>query len=170
VATGITASLGGIMGLVVFMVGAFGFIFAIEKTKNSAAGVPVLLAFTFFMGLMLSRMLATVLGTAAARFHGIRLQWPVDLDTVAITEHRVCRFELAKQAKLVARKVDLGEAREHTTGRNRLDNRRAVGDIQLYYKAGIGQRIADRDAMCDQINHRRPQRAYKKTPQSCRLF
>jgi modulator of FtsH protease len=62
VATGITASLGGIMGLVVFMVGAFGFIFAIEKTKNSAAGVPVLLAFTFFMGLMLSRMLAAVLG------------------------------------------------------------------------------------------------------------
>ncbi len=30
--------------------------FAIEKTKNSAAGVPVLLAFTFFMGLMLSRL------------------------------------------------------------------------------------------------------------------
>jgi modulator of FtsH protease len=36
--------------------------FAIEKTKNSAAGVPVLLAFTFFMGLMLSRMLGVVLG------------------------------------------------------------------------------------------------------------
>ena len=50
------------MGLVVFMAGAFGFMFAIEKTKNSAAGVPVLLAFTFFMGLMLSRMLASVLG------------------------------------------------------------------------------------------------------------
>jgi len=42
--------------------GAFGFMYAIEKTKNSAAGVPVLLAFTFFMGLMLSRMLAMVLG------------------------------------------------------------------------------------------------------------
>jgi modulator of FtsH protease len=62
VSTGITAGLTGFMGLVVFMAGAFGFIFAIEKTKNSAAGVPVLLAFTFFMGLMLSRMLATVLG------------------------------------------------------------------------------------------------------------
>jgi len=62
VATGITASLGGILGLVVFMVGALGFMFAIEKTKNSAAGVPVLLAFTFFMGLMLSRLLAMVLG------------------------------------------------------------------------------------------------------------
>jgi len=44
------------------MAGAFGFMFAIEKTKNSAAGVPVLLGFTFFMGLMLSRMIATVLG------------------------------------------------------------------------------------------------------------
>ncbi len=62
VATGITASLGGGLGLIVFMAGAFGFMFAIEKTKNSAAGVPVLLAFTFFMGLMLSRLIAMVLG------------------------------------------------------------------------------------------------------------
>ena len=46
----------------VFLGGAFGFMFAIEKTKNSAAGVPVLLAFTFFMGLMLSRLIAMVLG------------------------------------------------------------------------------------------------------------
>ncbi|MCA0327301.1 MAG: Bax inhibitor-1 family protein [Proteobacteria bacterium] len=62
VATGITRSLSGGLGLVVFLAGAFGFMFAIEKTKNSAAGVPVLLAFTFFMGLMLSRMIAMVLG------------------------------------------------------------------------------------------------------------
>ena len=62
VATGITRSLSGGVGLIVFMAGAFGFMFAIEKTKNSAAGVPVLLAFTFFMGLMLSRMIAMVLG------------------------------------------------------------------------------------------------------------
>ena len=62
VATGITASLSGGIGLMVFLAGAFGFIYAIEKTKNSAAGVPVLLAFTFFMGLMLSRMIAMVLG------------------------------------------------------------------------------------------------------------
>ncbi len=62
VTTGITASLGGGMGLVVFLGGAFGFMYAIEKTKNSAAGVPVLLAFTFFMGLMLSRIIAMVLG------------------------------------------------------------------------------------------------------------
>jgi modulator of FtsH protease len=62
VATGITQSLSGGLGLIVFLAGAFGFIFAIEKTKNSAAGVPVLLGFTFFMGLMLSRLIAMVLG------------------------------------------------------------------------------------------------------------
>ncbi len=62
VATGITQSLGGGLGLVLFLGGAFGFMYAIEKTKNSAAGVPVLLGFTFFMGLMLSRMIAMVLG------------------------------------------------------------------------------------------------------------
>lgn len=62
VQTGITAGLTGGMGLIVFLGGAFGFMFAIEKTKNSAAGVPVLLAFTFFMGLMLSRLLGAVLG------------------------------------------------------------------------------------------------------------
>jgi modulator of FtsH protease len=62
VTTGITQALTGGLGLIVFMAGAFGFIFAIEKTKNSAAGVPVLLAFTFFMGLMLSRMIGTILG------------------------------------------------------------------------------------------------------------
>src|SRR5512133_3833879 len=62
VATGMVRGLGGGMGLIVFLGGAFGFMYAIEKTKNSAAGVPVLLAFTFFMGLMLSRLLAMVLG------------------------------------------------------------------------------------------------------------
>ncbi len=62
VSTGITRSLSGGIGMVVFLVGAIGFMFAIEKTKNSVAGVGVLLAFTFFMGLMLSRMIAIVLG------------------------------------------------------------------------------------------------------------
>jgi modulator of FtsH protease len=62
VATGITRGLSGGVGLMVFLGGAFAFMFAIEKTKNSAAGVPVLLAFTFFMGLMLARIIAMVLG------------------------------------------------------------------------------------------------------------
>ena len=62
VATGITRAMSPGIGLVVFLAGAFGFMFAIEKTKNSAAGVPVLLGFTFFMGLMLSRLVGSVLG------------------------------------------------------------------------------------------------------------
>jgi len=62
VATGITRSLQGGLGLVVFLGGAFAFMYAIQKTKDSATGVPVLLAFTFFMGLMLSRLIAMVLG------------------------------------------------------------------------------------------------------------
>lgn len=62
VATGITQSLNGGLGLIVFLGGAFGFMYAIEKTKHSAAGVPVLLGFTFFMGLILSRMIGMVLG------------------------------------------------------------------------------------------------------------
>jgi len=62
VATGITRALTGGLGLMVFLGGAFAFMFAVEKTKNSAAGIPVLLGFTFFMGLMLSRLIAMVLG------------------------------------------------------------------------------------------------------------
>ena len=52
----------GGMGFIIFMVVAFGFIFAIEKTKNSAVGIAVLLGFTFFMGLMLTPLLRHTLG------------------------------------------------------------------------------------------------------------
>jgi modulator of FtsH protease len=52
----------GFMGFILFMAVAFGFIFAIEKTKNSAAGVPVLLGFTFFMGMMMSPLIQHTLG------------------------------------------------------------------------------------------------------------
>ncbi|MDO9234755.1 MAG: Bax inhibitor-1/YccA family protein [Aquabacterium sp.] len=62
VSTGIMSTMSPGVSMVVFLVGAFGLMFAIEKTKNSAAGVPVLLGFTFFMGLMLSRMVGAVLG------------------------------------------------------------------------------------------------------------
>ena len=54
--------LGGGMGFLIFMAIAFGFIFAIEKTKNSGLGVAVLLGFTFFMGLMLTPILTHTLG------------------------------------------------------------------------------------------------------------
>ena len=49
-------------GMILFMAIAFGLIYGIEKTKNSAAGVPMLLGFTFFMGLMLSSLIAHTLG------------------------------------------------------------------------------------------------------------
>lgn len=62
VSTGIMNMLGAGMSLVVFLAGAFGFMFAVEKTKHSGTGVLVLLAFTFFMGLMLSRLVGQVLG------------------------------------------------------------------------------------------------------------
>ena len=52
----------GFLGMILFLAGAFGFIYAIEKTKNSAAGVPVLLGFTFFMGLMMSPLIQHTLG------------------------------------------------------------------------------------------------------------
>jgi len=64
ISTGFASALSPGIGLILFLGGAFGFIFAIEKTKNSAVGVPVLLAFTFFMGLMLSRLVGSVLGMA----------------------------------------------------------------------------------------------------------
>jgi modulator of FtsH protease len=62
VATGISAAMSGVMGMILMLAGVFGFIYAIERTKESATGVYVLLAFTFFMGIMLSRMIAMVLG------------------------------------------------------------------------------------------------------------
>ncbi|HEV8314239.1 MAG TPA: Bax inhibitor-1/YccA family protein [Burkholderiaceae bacterium] len=62
VTTGIMAAMSPGMSMIVFLVGAFGLMFAVEKTKHSSTGVAMLLAFTFFMGLMLSRMLAAILG------------------------------------------------------------------------------------------------------------
>ena len=62
VATGISYAISGVMGMILMLAGVFGFIYAIERTKESATGVYVLLGFTFFMGLMLSRMIAMVLG------------------------------------------------------------------------------------------------------------
>jgi modulator of FtsH protease len=62
VSTGIVASLGVGMSLILFLGVSFGFMWAIEKNKDRAAGVYLLLGFTFFMGLMLSRLVGQVLG------------------------------------------------------------------------------------------------------------
>lgn len=62
--TGLNAVMASSPGLsvVVFLVGAFGLMFLIERNKNSSMGVALLLAFTFFMGIMLSRLIGHVLG------------------------------------------------------------------------------------------------------------
>jgi modulator of FtsH protease len=62
VSTGVLNAMGAGLSMILFLVGAFGFMFAIEKTKDSAKGVYLLLAFTFFMGLMMSRLVGQVLG------------------------------------------------------------------------------------------------------------
>ncbi|SRR6266581_737110 len=52
------------MSFLLFLGIAWGFMFGIEKTKDSGWGVVLLLAFTFFMGMMLSGMLQFALGFA----------------------------------------------------------------------------------------------------------
>jgi modulator of FtsH protease len=51
-----------LIGFMLFMGISFAFFFGIEKYKNSGVGVLLLLGFTFFMGLMLSRLIGAVLG------------------------------------------------------------------------------------------------------------
>jgi modulator of FtsH protease len=64
VATGFSlfAATSPAMSMLAFFAIAFGFMFAIQKTKDSSVGVFVLLGFTFFMGLMLSRLIGMILG------------------------------------------------------------------------------------------------------------
>ncbi len=61
-ATGIVSHMSPGMSSILFLVGAYGLMFGVNATKNSSAGVFMLLGFTFFMGLMLSRLLGAVLG------------------------------------------------------------------------------------------------------------
>jgi len=50
------------LSFLVFMGIAFGFMWGVERTKDSAMGVVLLLGFTFFMGLMLAGILRVALG------------------------------------------------------------------------------------------------------------
>ena len=50
-----------IISMVVFFAGAFGLMYMIEKNKDRPAGVAWLMGFTFFMGMMLSRILTVTL-------------------------------------------------------------------------------------------------------------
>jgi modulator of FtsH protease len=60
--TGAFAHMSPGMSTLVFLGGAFGLMFAVQQFRNSAVGVFMLLGFTFFMGVMLSRLLGMVLG------------------------------------------------------------------------------------------------------------
>jgi modulator of FtsH protease len=53
-----------VIGFLVFLGVAFAFMWGIEKNKDRGLGVALLLGFTFFMGLMLSRILQVALGFA----------------------------------------------------------------------------------------------------------
>ena len=58
---GLQLPLGGGMMSLLFLAVAFGFIWGIEKNKDSGVGVALLLGFTFFMGLMLTPILSFTL-------------------------------------------------------------------------------------------------------------
>jgi modulator of FtsH protease len=62
VQTGIVSHMTPGMSFIVFMIGAYGLMFGVQATRNSSTGVFVMLGFTFFMGLMLSRLVGQVLG------------------------------------------------------------------------------------------------------------
>ncbi len=65
VATGFSMFAGSpFVGLIAFLAIAFGFFYAIDRFRDSGIGVALLLGFTFFMGLMLSRLIGHVLGFA----------------------------------------------------------------------------------------------------------
>ncbi len=51
-----------LISFLLFLGIAWGFMWGIEKNKDSGVGVALLLGFTFFMGLMLSRILQVALG------------------------------------------------------------------------------------------------------------
>ncbi|MBI4984450.1 MAG: Bax inhibitor-1/YccA family protein [Rhodocyclales bacterium] len=53
-----------LLSFLLFLGVAFAFMWGIEKNKDSGVGVLLLLGFTFFMGLMLSRILQVALGFA----------------------------------------------------------------------------------------------------------
>ena len=61
-ATGLGMAFHGMLGAILFMVVAIGMIAAIGRYANTRAAVPLLLGFTFVMGLMLSGLLGVVLG------------------------------------------------------------------------------------------------------------
>jgi len=90
------------IGFIVFLAMAFGFFFAIEKTKNSGWGVALLLAFTFFMGLMLSRLLGMVLGLSnGATLIGLAFGGTAAVFAVMATLASTIKRDLAPMGKFL---------------------------------------------------------------------
>ena len=90
------------IGLMLFLAIAFGFFFAIEKTKNSAWGVVLLLAFTFFMGLMLSRLVGGVLGFRnGASLIGLAFGGTASIFAVMATIAATTKRDLSKMGKFL---------------------------------------------------------------------
>ena len=69
-----------LIGVLLFLGIAFGFFYAIEKTKNSVVGVYLLLGFTIFMGLMLSRLIGIAVGLS----NGVQLIGVAGAGTAAV--------------------------------------------------------------------------------------
>ncbi len=68
------------IGVLLFLGIAFGFFWGIERTKHSITGVYLLLGFTFFMGLMLSRLLGMAIGMS----NGVQLIGIAGAGTAAV--------------------------------------------------------------------------------------
>lgn len=94
-------SLGGpLVTFIAFMAISFGFFFAIEKFKNSGVGVLLLLGFTFFMGLMLSRLLSFVLGLGnGAQLIGMAFGGTAAIFAVMATLSSVIKRDLSGMGK-----------------------------------------------------------------------
>ena len=69
-----------LIGALLFLGIAFGFFYAIERTKHSVTGVYLLLGFTFFMGLMLSRLIGVAVGLS----NGVQLIGVAGAGTAAV--------------------------------------------------------------------------------------
>ncbi len=94
-------SLGGpLMTFVAFMAISFAFFFGIQKFKDSGVGVLLLLGFTFFMGLMLSRLLSFALGMGnGAQLIGVAFGGTAAIFAAMATLSSVIKRDLSNMGK-----------------------------------------------------------------------
>ena len=102
-ALGIRQNMGVGLSLIVFFGGAFAFMWGIEKFKNSGVGVALLLAFTFFMGLMLSRLVGAVMGLSnGAALVGYAFGATAAVFAIMATLSTVIKRDLSGMGKFLA--------------------------------------------------------------------